>query len=108
MGLEEGAKGALTVGVVIADLFASQTTLKHYSTWINFHNLLVGDSIEITVHVNDPQIATERVYTQFTVKDVQTKPAVFVPFLPTDSYRIEAQKLTGTDREITWVRYESN
>jgi len=108
MGLEEGAKGALTVTAVIANLFASQTTLKHYSTWIFFHNLVSGDSIEITIHVNDPQDVTERIYDKFTVADAQSEPGVFIPFLPTDSFRIEAQKLTGIDREITWVRYESN
>jgi len=108
MGLEEGAKGALTVTAIITNLFPSQTTLKHYSTEINFQNLALGDSIEITIIIHDPQTPTERIYDKFTVKDVQTKPAVFIPFIPTDSYRIQAQKLTGVDRSITWVRYESN
>ena len=89
-------------------LFTSQTTLKHYSTLINFHNLASGDSIEITIHTNDPQDITERIYDKFTVKGTQANPAVLIPFIPSDSFRIQAQKLTGVDREITWVRYESN
>lgn len=110
MGLEEGGKGTPTIGTSVADLFASQTILKHYSTWIFFNNLQTGDSFEIVIYVNDPNAtAAERIYDRFTVNGSQTnKPATFIPFIPTDSYRITAQKLAGTDREIRWVRYESN
>ena len=108
MGLEEGDKGFLNVTGSIANLFASQTVLKHYSTWIFFDNLISGDSIEITIHVNDPEAPAEKIYDIFTVKGAQTNPSVLIPFIPTDSYRVQAQTITGVNRTINWVRYESN
>ena len=95
--------GAQVVGALV-NLFPSQTTLQTYATMINFHNLLLGDSIEITIYVNDLEDSVERIFDQFLVSDVQTTPATYIPPLPTDSYRITAEKISGTDREITWTR----
>ena len=109
MALSETAKGTPTITSGLVDLFISQTTQQHYSTWVFFHNLTSGDSFEITVFVNDPNPTTaERVYFQVIVNGTQTAPATFIPFVPTNSYRITAQKLTGTDRIIDWVLYTSN
>jgi len=110
MGLIEGGKGTPIITGSTADLFVPQTVLKHYSTWIFFNNLQNGDSFEIVIFVNDPNIAaSERIYDRFTVNDSQAnKPGVFIPYITTDSYRITAQKLFGTDRELRWVRYETN
>jgi len=97
--------GAQTVGA-IANLFSSLTVLKTYATMINFQNLQLGDSIEITIYINDLEDATERIFDQFTVFDVQNDPSTYIPPIPTDSYRITAEKISGTDREITWTRQE--
>lgn len=107
MVLTEGATGALAVTGSVANLFSSQTTLQHYATWIFFFNLTAGDSIEITIYVEDAQASTERIYDQFIVSGVQDKPSVFIPFVPTESYRVEAETISGTNRTINWVRYES-
>ena len=109
MALSEAGIGAPTIGVGVTDLFASQTVLQHYATYIFFNNLTLGDSFEITIYVNDPNpSAIERIYDQFTVTDAQGSPGTFIPFLPTNSYRVTAQKITGTDRVLDWVRYTSN
>lgn len=106
MALTE-TSGILAVTGTLADLFSSQTTLKFYATTIFFHNLLSGDSIEITIHIKDVNDTVERIYDQFTVSNVQPKPATFIPFLPTGSYRITARTVAGVDRSITWTRHET-
>lgn len=95
--------GSETVGT-ITDLFPSQTTLQTYATMIFFHNLTLGDSIEITIYVNDLEDSVERIFDQFLVSDAQPDAGTYIPPLPTDSYRITAEKISGTDREITWTR----
>ena len=104
--LFETAKGTPTIGTLV-NLFVSQTTLQHYSTYINFNNLTSGDSFQITIYINDPNTPAERIYDQFTVTNAQSEPSIFTPFLPTDSYRVTAEKLTGTDSIIDWVLYTS-
>ena len=42
MGLTEGGKGTPTINGTPADLFSSQTILKHYATWVFFNNLQNG------------------------------------------------------------------
>ena len=95
--------GAETVGALV-NLFASQTILQTYATMINFQNLALGDTIEITIYINDLEDSLERIFDTFLVSDVQTNPVVYIPPIPTDSYRITAEKISGTDREITWTR----
>jgi len=107
MALTEGFKQALLMDGSVQNLIASTIGLNYYSAWIFFHALLAGDSIQITVYVNDPQSSTERIYDQFTVSGLQAKPAVFIPNLPTDSFRVTAQQTAGTNRTINVVRYDN-
>lgn len=99
--------GAETVGALV-DLFSSQTVLLTYTTMINFHNLALGDSIKITIYANDLEDSVERIFDQFIVSDAQTEPGTYIPPIPTDSYRITAEKISGADREITWTRSHYN
>ena len=108
MALSETLKGTPTIDNTVNDLFASQTIRQHYATWIFFNNLTLGDSFEITIFVNDSNTPAEIIYDQFIVTDAQPTPGVFIPFVPTDSYRVTAQKLTGTDRVLDFVLYTSN
>ena len=107
MALTEGAKGAQLMTGSAANLFSSVTTIAHYAMYIFTDALQSGDILRIIIYVNDPQDSTERIYDQFDVSGVQSKPAVFIPFLPTDSYRVTAHQTAGTNRTISWVRYES-
>jgi len=107
MALTEGANGSQLMTGTAANLFVSQTTLQHYATWIFTNALLAGDVLHIVIFVNDVNGAAERIYDEFDVSGVQAKPGVFIPFVPTNSYRITAHQTAGTNRTITWVRYES-
>jgi len=107
MTLTEGDKGSELVTSSVVNLFVSQIGLKYYATYVYFQNIAASDSFKIIIFVNDPESATERIYDQFTISDDISADAVFIPFLPTDSYRVTAQKITGTDRSLTWVRYEN-
>ena len=99
--------GSLSYTGTEQNLFAKRTDLKHYGITIFFDDLVDDDHVQIKVLVNDPQDNdNEKIYTLFVVTDFQTDPAVFIPFLPTSSYRITAEKIAGADRTITWARYE--
>lgn len=89
------------------NLFASQTTLQHYATWIFFDALLAGDIIRVKVYVNDEQDSVERVYDKYDVPGPVDDPAVFNPFVPTDSYRVTCEQIAGTNRTISWQRLET-
>ncbi len=107
MALTEGAKGEQLMTGSAANLFSSVAVLTHFAAYIYTDQLQAGDTIHIVIYVHDPQDSTERIYDEFDVTGVQTKTAVFIPFLPTDSYRITAQQTAGTNRTISWVRYEA-
>jgi len=107
MVLLEGANGSQLMTGSAANLFSSVLALAHYATWIFTNTLQAGDTLHIIVYTNDVNGAAERIYDEFDVVGAQTKPGVFIPFVPTNSYRITAHQTTGTNRTITWVRYES-
>lgn len=87
------------------DLF-DVTALKHYATTIFTHNMLAGDEVEIKVYIKDSNAAVMRVYRTKSIKDAQSDPAFFIPFLPSAQYKVTIKRLAGTDRTYTWNRYE--
>lgn len=107
MVLTEGSKGALLMDGTVQNIIPTVTVLAYYSAWLYVHNMLAGDVIQFTIYVNDPQSGTERIYDQFTVSGAQTNVAVFIPNVPTDSFRVTAQQTAGTNRTINFVRYDS-
>ena len=110
MVLTEGTKGALLMDGTVQNIIASATGLKYYSAWLFVNALVSGDSITFTIYANDPQASTEKIYDQFTVSGAQTKTAVFIPNIPTDSFRVTAQQTSdgaGGKKTINYVRYDS-
>lgn len=107
MVLVEGAKGALLMDGTVQNIIPTSTGLKYFSAWLFLQNMASGDTIIFTIYANDPQSSTERIYDQFTVSGAQTKTGVFIPNIPTDSFRVTAEQTAGTNRTINWVRYDS-
>lgn len=105
MALAEDS-GNVTMNGTEQNMFASQTDLKYYSSYVFLHNMASGDTIRIRVYVKDVDDAVERVYEDQTASDAQTVPAIFIPFLPTSSYRVTCQQTAGTNRVVNWAKYE--
>lgn len=91
----------------VQDIIPTVSVLAYYSGYIFLHNMASGDTIEFTIYVNDPQAVAQRVYDSFIVSGAQTKPAVFLVNVPTDSFKVTAEQTAGTNRTLTWVRYDS-
>lgn len=88
------------------DLF-DITALRHYASWIYLDNLDTGDSVQIRVYILDPNDSNQsKKYLDVLVSDAQASPAFYIPWVPTGQYRVSIQKVTGTDRVVTWCRKE--
>jgi len=107
MVLAEGDKGALLMDGSVQNIIPTVAVLAYYSAYLFVHNMASGDTITFTIYVNDPQSSTERIYDQFTVSGAQAKDGIFIPNVPTDSFRVTAEQTAGTNRTINWVRYDS-
>lgn len=84
----------------------SQTGLQHYSTSIFFDEMQSDDEIIIRVFVLDEFAAFEKLYREVIVKGVQ-KTNRIVNWVPTSSYRVTCEQVSGTFRTITWALYTS-
>ena len=107
MVLTEGANGSIVADGTEQNLFASQTVLKHYVTWLFVNNMVDGDELTVRTFVNDVNASLEKIYEEQIIFDSQSEVAVFLPFVPTDSYRVTIQQGVGPFKTFTWVRYES-
>lgn len=83
------------------------TADKHFALWLFTHNMLAGDTIQVRVNVKDQNTTTMRKYIDTAISDAQTKPAFFIPFVPTKQYKVSIQRTAGTDRTYTFQRIEA-
>lgn len=107
MALELALSGSLLMNGTEQDLFASQVGLKHYSTKVFFDELDNGDEILIRVFDLDEDAATEKKYRTTIVRGIQDNPEILVNWMPSSSYRITCEQISGTNRTITFALYTS-
>jgi len=88
------------------DLFVKQLVLQQYETHIFFDQLVAGDQILIRVYLDDTFDNAERKYLTIPVEGLQDNPAFVVNWLVSSTYRVTCQQMTGTNRTISWARYE--
>lgn len=89
------------------NLFASQTTLIHYSTKIFLEDMVANDKITIKVYDIDVNDSTEKVYRTIKTVGVQDDPVVLVNWIQSSSYRVTCQQTSGTNKTITWALYSA-
>jgi len=83
------------------------TALRHFATWVYMDNLVGGDSVQVRVEIQDPNDAsTMKRYIDVLISDAQANPAFYIPWVPTQQYRVSIQRITGPDKVITWCRKE--
>lgn len=78
----------------------------HYATYIFTHNMVGGDEVSVKVYVKDDDGSAMRLFDTIPLIGAQSNPAYFIPFLPTKEYKVTIQRITGTDRNYTWMRVE--
>jgi len=74
------------------------TSLNHFAAYIFTDPMQSGDRLTVRVFVLDDQGATTKKYLDVELIDVQATPAVFIPFVPANQYRITIQRTGGVDR----------
>lgn len=107
MVLELALSGSISLDASEKDLFVSQTPLMHYLTKIFFDNLVAGDEVIIRVYDQDEDAATEKKYRTVPVEGPQTNPEILVNWIPSSSYRVTCQQITGTGKNVTFALYTS-
>lgn len=96
--------GTITTTASEQNLF-DITADNNYATYIFAHNMVAADEVEIKVYTRDENgTPTMRVYRTKKLKDAQSDPTIFIPFLPTKQYKVTIKRLAGTDRAFTWLR----
>lgn len=108
MVLTSAANGTLTTTASEQNFF-DVTALKHYATWVHAQNMAAGDVVKIKVYVKDTNGAAMRLYKTKTVTFAQLKSdvSIFIPFLPSQQYKVSIQRISGPDRAFTWERMEA-
>ena len=103
MALQSFNGSVLTDGTE-QDLF-DLTALQHYATWIFLDELLTGDSIQVRVFIQDPADASAmKKYIDVLVSGAQSNPAFYIPWTPTEQYKVSVQRFLGAEHTITWCR----
>lgn len=104
MALALQQSGNLTTDGNEQELF-SITSLNHFATYIFTEAMQSGDELTIRVQVLDDDASTLRKYLDITLVGVQASPAVFIPFLPSNQYRVTIQRVAGADRNYSFSVY---
>ncbi len=88
------------------ELFPSQIGLKHYSTKIFFDEMIQGDEIVLRVYDFVEFAGVEKIYRTEMVQGVQ-KSNRLVNWIPSSSYRVTCEQVSGSLKTITWSLYTS-
>jgi phenolic acid decarboxylase len=58
------------------------------------------------VYVYDTNATTYRIFQTITLTGVQTDPAGYIPTVLSSQYKVTVQRTAGTDKAVTWKRFE--
>lgn len=100
------ADGTITTTASEQDLFDITAGPKYFSTIIFLNAMTSTETFIIKVYVYDTNGATYRVYQTITLTGVQSDPAGYIPTLLSSQYKVTIQRTAGTDRAVTWKRFE--
>jgi len=107
MVLELAFSGELLMDGSPQDLFASQVGLKHYSTKIFSDELVAGDEIIVQVFDLDEEDGVERIYRTYRIEGLQQDPESLINWMPSSSYRVRCQQISGDNKTISFALYTS-
>ncbi|MCZ6583049.1 MAG: hypothetical protein O6761_07770 [Thaumarchaeota archaeon] len=102
MGLVSILDNELLMNGTPQDLFPSQVDLKHYTTKIFFDELVSDDEIIIRVFDLDKFSAVEKQYRKTIIRGLQESPGTIINWIPSGSFRVSCQQISGTNKTITF------
>ena len=106
MALTE-ADGTLTTSASEQNFFDITTGGPKYFTTIVFtHNMTSTETFVFKVYVYDSNASTSRLFDTITLTGDQTNDAYYIPTLISSQYKVSVQRTAGTDRAVTWKRFE--
>jgi hypothetical protein len=106
MALTE-ADGTITTSATEQDLFSITTGGPKYFTSIIFLNTMTAsETFRIRVYVYDTNGATYRTFVDETITGAQDPPAYYMPTVLSSQYKVTIIRTAGTDRAVTWKRFE--
>lgn len=106
MALTE-ADGTITTSASEQNLFDITTGGPKYFTSIVFlHNMTATETFRIRVYVYDSNGTTYRTLADETITGAQDPPAYYIPTVLSSQYRVSIIRTAGTDRAVTWKRFE--
>ena len=91
------------------DLF-NVGSIKHYATWLHVNQMVSGDKLVVRVYVEDDTQPQPRKYLDVEIVGGQTVPAIFIPFVPSSTYRVSIQMTEpfgGPFHTFNFQRYET-
>ena len=106
MALTE-ADGTITTTASEQSLFDITTGGPKYFTSIIFlHNMTATETFRIRVYVYDSNGAAYRTMVDETITAAQDPPAYYMPTVLSSQYKVTIIRTAGTDRAVTWKRFE--
>jgi hypothetical protein len=86
----------------------------NYALWVHLNELAGGDKVKLKSYKWDPMNLEYALYEQKTItyedlKGTEDTPqtAVFLPFIPTEKYKVTLTQLEGTLRNYSWELYKT-
>lgn len=106
MALTE-SDGSITTTAAEQSLFDITTGGPKYFTSIIFLNAMTAtETFRIRVYVYDSNAASYRTMVDETIIGAQDPPAYYMPSVLSSQYKVTIIRTAGTDRAVTWKRFE--
>lgn len=87
----------------------------HYAAWLHLDNMASGDQIIIRVYKWDGNNSVYSLYEKKTIsysdlvgQENEDQTAVFMPFIPSERYKVTLEQSAGTLREFSWEMYQTS
>lgn len=87
----------------------------HYSAWVHLNNMASGDTVIIRTYkwnITDSQydLYEEKTvrYTDLNANETNNMPAVFLPFIPANRYKVTIEQTAGTVRQYPWQLFKTS
>lgn len=87
----------------------------HYSTWIHLGNMASGDTVIIRTYKWEVNTGAYELYEKKTIKhsdlkgnETTNQPAIFLPFIPANRYKVTIEQTAGTLRAYPWQLFKTS
>jgi hypothetical protein len=79
---------------------------KYFTSILYLHNMTATETLRVRVYVYDTNGAAYRTLVDETITGAQDPPAYYMPTVLSSQYKVTVLMSAGTNRAITWKRFE--